>query len=61
MIKSGGSITLTKQVFMQFLSTKKRFYFFLKIILIILLQNKKLYLTKKIPIGQISFVKGNNI
>ncbi len=59
MIKSGGSIILTKQVFMQFLLTKKRYYSFLKIILIIFQKSKKLYLIKKTLIGQIFSAKGN--
>ena len=59
MIKSGGSIILIKQVFMQFLLTRKRFYFYSKIILIISLQSKKLYLIKKTLIGQIFSAKGN--
>ena len=61
MIKSGGSIILTKQVFMQFLLTKKQYYSFLKIILIIFQKSKKLYLIKKTLIGQIFSAKGNNL
>ena len=60
MIKSGGSIILIKQVFMQFLLTRKRFYFYSKIILIISLQSKKFYSIKRILIGLIFLVKGNS-
>ena len=59
-IKSGMSITSVSGAFMQFLSTRKKSCFFLGIIRRISPKRKKLYLIKKIPIGQIILVMGTS-